>query len=126
MRITLCINRDQPTNRMLIESNYRNNCFSKRTKQLLPDLMVRQGCLVLFKPKKKKGLLSCIGKVWWDTITDNSGFDVSGLKQDAVRIYITNKGGITLTHFKIAVGISTPGGSGCTYYSHYRKPLRTG
>jgi len=127
MRVTLCINKSTTPGQLLLESNYANNCLTKNSRQLLPDLEVMGGRLFLAKPREKKGLIRRIGEFWWDVVTLDTGFDVRGIKYNQVIVHIRNNGDVALAHFKIAVGVSIPGSpGGKTFYADYRKPLLPG
>ena len=121
MRLTLCINKDHK----LLETNYANNCTTKTSRQLLADLKVVDGRLILYKPKKKKGILRRIGEFIWD-LRDGIQFDVSGVKDDYIVVYVRNNGQESVTNFQLSVGLNHPGGVSKTYTRTYHDVIAPG
>ena len=122
-RVTLCINQGQ-LSRPLLESNYSNNCRTMSGRDLMPDLQVVGGYVVLYKPKKKPSRLRSVGSFLWDIVTGFK-FDVSGIAQDKAVIHIRNGGKVPLLSFRVAVGVSVAG-QGKTFYLNYLGKLDPG
>jgi len=126
MIITLCINKGLPRSRLLRESNTRNNCLSKNTVQLLPDLEVGPGHLVLYKPDTKGGFFRNAGHFVVDLVSGNAGFDTRGILDDAIRVYIRNRGKVAVHSFRIYFSVVIRGKTGQTYTRQIRKKLLPG
>ena len=123
MRLDLCINPD----RAVAESTYDNNCLSKTSAEVLPDIAVTGGRLNLFKPKEEESTLEKIGDFIWDTITLSHEFDPSGISQDHVIVTIRNNGKVPVTNFEVAVGVwKTTGGTGKLWRTTFKDVLGPG
>jgi len=104
-QLTLCINQDKK----IPESNYDNNCLTRVSGQLLPDLAVTGGRLNLFKPKKKDSTLG----FFVDCITNfGCEFDTSGHVGDTIDVHVRNAGNLPVAHFDVVVGYWSDGDSG--------------
>ena len=104
-QLTLCINQDKK----IPESNYDNNCLTRVSGQLLPDLAVTGGRLNLFKPPKDEGALD----FFVDCITNfGCEFDTSGHVGDTIDVHVRNAGNLPVAHFDVVVGYHSDGGSG--------------
>ena len=104
-QLTLCINQDKK----IPESNYDNNCLTRVSGQLLPDLAVTGGRLNLFKPKKKDSTFD----FFVDCITNfGCEFDTSGHVGDTIDVHVRNAGNLPVAHFDVVVGYWSDGGSG--------------
>jgi len=104
-QLTLCINQDKK----IPESNYNNNCLTRVSGQLLPDLAVTGGRLNLFKPKKKDSRFD----FFVDCITNfGCEFDTSGHLGDFIDVHVRNAGNLPVAHFDVVVGYWSDGDSG--------------
>lgn len=122
MRLELCINPE----RAVIEGNYGNNCLSRKSQQILPDLAIERGSLNLYEPRKKDPWYKKVGDFLWDVVTGFE-FDPSGLgPQDHVALTIINRGGVAVTGFDVTVGVWRPGQSGNTYRWTFSQRLEPG
>ncbi len=104
-QLTLCINQDKK----IPESNYDNNCLTRVSGQLLPDLAVTGGRLNLFKPPKDEGFFDFLA----DCITNfGCEFDTSGHVGDTIDVHIRNAGNLPVAHFDVVVGYRSDGDPG--------------
>ena len=122
MRLELCINPDGA----LAEASLANNCLTRTSRQVLPDLELVRGQFRLYAPRKEDPWYKKVGDFLWDVVTGFE-FDPSGLgPQDHVQLVIRNNGGVPVTGFDVMVGLTHPGRDSRSFQRTFTQTLAPG